>query len=264
MQENYDKELSIAMQAVQLSGPVLKNWSKPLEKEWKGAINPVTSADKESERIIIEVIHHAFPDDIIISEEMNPIGENSVKNQRRWYLDPLDGTVNYIRGLPHWCISIALVNEDNQTVCSVVYDPMMEEMFTAINGKGSWCNGEKLKVSPITDLNRSVAASGFPYSFDDPKTNNLSEWTKITPHVLTVRSFGAAAKDICEVAKGRIDIFWEQGLERWDLTAAALICKEAGATVTDMKGTALGGPGNNIIIANPSLHQKVLAIFTDN
>jgi myo-inositol-1(or 4)-monophosphatase len=260
----YEKELSTALEAVRLSGMVLKNWSTPLEKEWKGTINPVTSADKASEKIIIEAIQQVFPDDLIISEELNPADETSVQNKRRWYLDPLDGTVNFIRGIPHWCISVALVIEDNQTVCGVVYDPIMDEMFTAVKGKGAWCNGERLNVSRVTELHRSVAASGFPYLFDNPKTNNLLEWSKITPQVLTVRSLGAAAKDICEVAKGRIDIFWEQGLERWDLTAAALICKEAGAAVTDMNGTALEGPGNHLIVANPVLHQKVLAIFKDN
>ncbi|WHY91472.1 inositol monophosphatase family protein [Neobacillus cucumis] len=263
MQGNYETELSIAMQALKSSGSILMKWLKPLKEEWKGAINPVTSADKESERIIVEAIQHAFPDDIIISEEMNPVDESVVENKRRWYLDPLDGTVNFMRGLPHWCISIALVNENNQTVCAVVYDPSREEVYSAIKGKGAWCNGERLQVSQITELNRSVAASGFPYSFENPETNNLWEWTKITPRVLTMRSLGAAAKDLCEVAKGRIDIFWEQDLERWDITAASLICNEAGATVTDMKGTTLEGPGNHVIVANSSLHQQVLELFKD-
>ncbi|NHM32463.1 inositol monophosphatase family protein [Neobacillus terrae] len=258
----YDKELSIAIEAAQNSGTLLKNWSKPLKKEWKGEINPVTSADKASENILIKTIVNAFPDDIIISEESNPVEEKSVKNNRRWYIDPLDGTVNYIRGIKHWCISIALVDDSNKVVCSVVYNPLMEEMYTAMKGKGAWCNGERISVSNTENLNRSVAASGFPYSFDDPLTNNLTEWSIITPQVLTVRSLGAAAIDLCQVAKGRIDIFWEQGLERWDLTAASLICSEAGAKVTDMKGRTLEGPNNNIIVANPILHAKVTELFS--
>ncbi|MCG8401712.1 MAG: inositol monophosphatase, partial [Firmicutes bacterium] len=231
MQLNYDKELAVAKEALQSAGRLLKNWSKPLYKEWKGSINPVTSADKQSEEQIITLIKAAFPNDIIVSEEKNPIQENAVENSRRWYLDPLDGTVNFIRGLPHWCISIALVNRENKTVCGVVYAPIMEELFSAVKGIGAWCNDEKIEVSKTMELNRAVAASGFPYSFEDINTNNLTEWNKITPNVLTVRSLGAAAQNICEVAKGRIDIFWEQGLERWDLTAAALICSEAGAEV---------------------------------
>lgn len=264
MQGNFERELTVAVKAIKMSGEMLKAWSKPLEKEWKGVINPVTSADKESEEMIIKAIQSAFPDDIIVSEERNPVEEISVKGKRRWYLDPLDGTVNFMRGIPHWCISLALVNEEDLTVCSAVYAPMVDEMYTAIRGKGAWCNGEKLEVSQITDLNRSVAVSGFPYSFDDPNTNNLLEWTKITPLVLTIRSLGAAAKDLCELAKGRVDIFWEQGLERWDITAASLICKEAGATVTDINGRALEGSGNNVIAANPILHEKVIQLFRES
>lgn len=258
---NYDKELDVAKEALKSSGNLLKKWSKPLNEEWKGIINPVTSADKESESRIISFIKDVFPNDIIVSEERNPAKEQAVENKRRWYLDPLDGTVNFIRGLPHWCISLALVDQENTTVCAVVYDPVMEELFNAIKGEGAWCNDKRIEVSKVEDLNRAVAASGFPYSFEDANTNNLTEWNKLTPNVLTVRSLGAAAKDICEVAKGRIDIFWEQGLERWDITAGALICSEAGAKVTDISGNVLEGPGTSIVAANRQLHPKVLSKF---
>ncbi|MET3696966.1 myo-inositol-1(or 4)-monophosphatase [Bacillus oleivorans] len=261
MSENYKKELEIATEAALKAGDFLKNWAAPLEEEWKGKINPVTKADKTSEKLLIEKMKEAFPNDIIISEETNPLEEAEVINKRRWYLDPLDGTVNFMKGSPYWCIAIALVDSDNKTVCSVVYAPKMNNLFTAIRGKGAWLNGEKISVSQVEDLNRAVAASGFPYSFEDPEKSNLREWSNVTPEVLTVRSLGAAAMALCDVARGRLDFFWEQELERWDITAAALICKEAGAKVTDIYGQEFEGPETSVLAANPLLHNKVLEVL---
>src|SRR5690606_17912574 len=261
---SFETELTVAVKASEAAGKLLMKWFQQptLTSEWKGRIDPVTIADKQSEKVIIDTIRAHFPDAIIVSEESNPFAEVEVINKRRWYIDPLDGTVNFIRGFSHWCVAIACVEENNETVCSAVYAPCSNELYTAIQGEGAWCNGERLTVGNNTELHRSVVASGFPYSFEDPATSNLVEWARITPQVLTVRSLGAAAKDICEVAGGRIDIFWEQGLERWDITASALICREAGAKVTDRNGKELTGPGTSIIVANPVLHEKVRALLS--
>src|SRR5690625_206758 len=209
MAKNYDLELQVAKEALISAGEILENWTIPLKAKWKGRIDPVTEADKTSEKHIIDQLSSKFPSDIIISEESNPLKEDEVKGKRRWYLDPLDGTVNFFRGIPNWCISLALVNENDKVVCAVVHDPIMDNCYTAIKGEGSYCNGEKITVSDVKELKRAVIASGFPYTFDNPNETNLDEWSKMTPKVLTVRSLGAAAKDICQVANGKIDLFYK-------------------------------------------------------
>lgn len=261
MGATYDYELSIAKKALLTAGNILKDWKAPLYTKWKGRIDPVTIADKTSEKHIVDILKKEFPNDLIISEEYSPLKEIEVKGKRRWYLDPLDGTVNFFRGLPNWCISLALADENDKIVCAVVNDPTMNECYTAIKGNGAYLNDEKINVSDITELKRSVVASGFPYTFDNPDETNLREWSNLVPLVLTARSLGAAAKDICQVAVGRIDVFWERGLERWDTAAGILICTESGAKVTNLQGKIFDGPGTNIVIANEVLHDKVFDVL---
>lgn len=259
--KKFQEETEFLERVIKRAGRMLLNWSKPLEQEWKGDIDPVTLADKEAEQYIINEISSFYPEDIIVSEETNALEEEKVQSTRRWYVDPLDGTVNFSKGYPNWCISIALVNEWDQIVCSAVFDPVNNELFTAIKDSGAWLNGKLLMVSNVSELNRALGASGFPYNFDDEKRNNLREWVKITPRVLSIRSLGSAAKDICQVAAGRLDFFWEQGLERWDVTAAALICKEAGAKVTNLRNHELNSPSSEIVVANPNLHKKIIEVL---
>jgi myo-inositol-1(or 4)-monophosphatase len=252
------EELRIAEMAATTAGKAIHRRTQPLNQEWKGRINPVTAADLESEAIIISLIRDHFPNDIIISEESNPLPEHRVKGNRRWYIDPLDGTVNYSRNISHWCVSIAFVDETDRTQAAVVYSPPSHELFSAVRGQGAALNRERIHVSQTSQLDRAVIASGFPYSFDDPDRTNLPQWSAITPQVLTVRCMGAAAKDLCEVARGTIDAFWEIELERWDITAGALICSEAGAKVTSIKGEIIQGPSTTILTSSPCLHDSLL------
>lgn len=204
------------------------------------------------------VIRDTFPSDGLVSEESYDRPESEVRGTRRWYLDPLDGTVNFLRGFDHWCVSLALVDASNQTACAAVYCPPEESLYTAQRGEGSYRNGEALQVRTCERLNRALLASGFPYEFEDPAETNLSEWSAVTPRALSMRSLGAAALDLCEVARGRLDGFWEIQLEPWDITAGALVAREAGATVTNRDGTELTGTGTSVVAAPPSIHPQLL------
>ncbi|WP_197081154.1 inositol monophosphatase family protein [Gordoniibacillus kamchatkensis] len=248
--------------AARTAGRAILHRIGPLEQEWKGRIDPVTAADRESEQIILTFIRDAFPLDIIVSEESNPIAEENVRGKRRWYVDPLDGTVNFSRNNPHWCVSIAFVDESDTAQAAVVYAPKCNELYGAVRGQGATLNGESIRVSGTDRMDRAVLASGFPYSFDNPDRTNLKEWSMLTPHALTVRCWGAAAKDLCEVARGRIDGFWELELERWDITAGAFICSEAGARVTDLSGKPVAGPSRDIMAANPGLHAAMMELLS--
>lgn len=253
----HSRELQVAELAARAAGEAIRQWQQPLDEQWKGRINPVTAADKRSEALLLSHIKSAFPSDLIVSEESSPLTEEEVKGRRRWYIDPLDGTVNYSRNVPHWCVSVAYVDERDTTQTAVVYAPLSDEMFCAVRGQGAALNGSTIAVSDTDRLERAIVASGFPYSFDDPERTNLREWSAIAPRVLTVRCMGAAAKDLCEVARGRMDAFWEIELERWDTAAGALICAEAGAVVTDLDGEPLPGPSRHILVSNPMLHAPI-------
>jgi myo-inositol-1(or 4)-monophosphatase len=139
--------------------------------------------------------------------------------------------------------------------------PPTGELFLAVNGGGATCNGKRLEVRDTGSLDRAVLGSGFPYSFEDPDRTNLAEWAAVTVEALAVRCSGAAALDLCDVARGRLDAFWEMGLERWDVTAGALVAREAGAVTTCLRGRELLGPATEVLAAAPRLHAKVLEVL---
>lgn len=254
----FQKELEVAARAAREAGRSLSEWEQPPEKEWKGRIDPVSEADRKAESAAETVLMDAFPSDTLVAEESYERKEADVRGTRRWYLDPLDGTVNFLRGFDHWCVSLAFVDSSDQTECAAVYCPPEESLYTAIRGEGSHRNGEPLQVRTCEELRRALLGSGFPYEFEDPAETNLSEWASVTPHALSMRSLGAAALDLCEVARGRLDGFWEIQLEAWDITAGALIAREAGATVTTRDGTELKGPSTSVVAAPPGIHGDLL------
>jgi myo-inositol-1(or 4)-monophosphatase len=254
----FDRELEVAKSAVQAAGESLLSWRELPEEEWKGRIDPVSAADREAKRAANSVLREAFPEDLVVGEEGAHLPERKVSGKRRWYLDPLDGTTNFLRNRPHWCVSLALVDPKDEAVCAAVFVPPTDDTFLAVLGEGATCNGERLKVRDPDSLDRAVVGSGFPYSFDDPRRTNLPEWAAVTVEALAIRCSGAAALDVCDVARGRLDAFWEMGLERWDITAGALIAREAGATTTRLDGSAIRGPATEVLAAPPRLHAMVL------
>lgn len=234
-------------------------WDSPPPETWKGRIDPVSVADKDAEHAAISVLKRSFPQDLIVSEESSPLPEPHVAGRRRWYLDPLDGTVNFLRRRPHWCVSLALVDENDEASCAAVFDPNADELFLAVRGHGATLNGVPLQAPDPGALDRAVVGSGFPYSFEDPQRANLQEWSSVTTKALSMRSLGACALDLCDVARGRLDAFWELQVERWDTTAGALVAREAGALTTSISGAPILGATTEVLCAGPRLHAELVS-----
>ena len=224
---------------------------------FKSEIDLVTTVDREAERLIIDTITAAFPEHGIHAEE-SP--SRSSQDGHRWYIDPLDGTTNFAHGYPQFAVSIALAREDD-LLLGVVYDPVREEIFTALRGGGARLNGAPITLSPVDQLGRALIATGFPYDHRQHLDFHLSFWREALQHAQGVRRAGAAALDLCYVACGRLDGFWEWNLHPWDLAAGRLIIEEAGGRVTD----ATGGPhrlsGEETVASNGRIHGELLAML---
>lgn len=211
---------------------MLERFQGRFEIEHKEGINNlVTEVDTACEAIIINKIKHHFPDHSILSEEDGATANTSTF---QWIIDPIDGTVNFAHGVPLCCISIA-VKKDAAIVLGAIYNPMMDEFFFAEAGKGAFLNGEPISVSSKTDFNTAFLVTGFPYHYDE-QTDPLRVFSKLIKRGLPIRRLGSAALDLCWVACGRFDAFWEYYLNPWDSAAGLLLVREAGGVVTNFKG----------------------------
>ncbi len=227
----------------------------------KGRIDLVSEADRETEHLIRDRLATNFPDDLVIGEEGNPeTAETAVEGRSRWYVDPLDGTTNFLRGGDRWGVSLGWCGPDDAIGVGVVFVPRRNEMFAASTSAGAELNGKKIRVSNVERLVDAVVGTGFPYHFEGP--TNFSEFEAVTRKALAIRCQGAAALDLCDVACGRLDGFWEQGLAPWDTAAGTAIALEAGAIVTDMTGRARNGPLTNIVVGGPDLHPILVSALT--
>jgi myo-inositol-1(or 4)-monophosphatase len=178
---------------------------------------------------------------------------------QQWYIDPLDGTVNYAHGVPFFCVSIAYA-VDTVLTLAAVFDPMRDELFTAERTKGAWLNDRPLRVSPETELSRSLLVTGFPYDIWNTADNNLDHFSRFSRISQGVRRLGSAALDLCYVAAGRFAGYWELSLKPWDVAAGALIAMEAGARVTSVQGAdEFLAPPYSVLAAPPVIHGKMLA-----
>ena len=248
----------IAFQA----GEILKSgFGKEHQVEFKGEIDLVTEIDHRSEEFILNEIGKRFPGHAVLSEE---IGQRPGSAEHLWYVDPLDGTLNYSHGLPIFCVSIAYAYK-GQLALAAIYDPISDEMFTAERGKTARLNGTSIKVSSVTELKSSLLVTGFPYDAWTNPINNFDEFQRFSMRTQGVRRLGSAALDLCYVAAGRLDGFWEIRLNAWDVAAGGLIAQEAGALVTDVHG----GPDfiskpQSVVAANPMLHAKMLEILKES
>lgn len=213
----------------------------------------VTIADKESERIIKDFIRTNFPDHAILSEES---GETDGTTSYRWVIDPVDGTTNFFAGIPFWAISIG-VEYLGRTEIGVVYLPATGELFHAVRGKGAFLNGKPIRVSSETHLSRSVISTGFPVDKDTNPDNNLDNLAAIMPLVRDMRRLGSAASDMCYVAAGFLNGYWELNLHEWDVNAATLIVEEAGGICTRFRPDR----GISLLCAPPAIHDQLLPIL---
>ncbi len=240
------------------SGFLLKEKFNGTHKiQYKGDINIVTEADKMSEDLIIDSIKRNFPDHGILSEESPAI---TGTGKLRWIIDPLDGTTNYSHGYPVFCVSIALENE-GVIVLGVIYDPMREDMFVAVRGKGAYLNNKKLKVSSVKNISRSLLATGFPYDIRESKENNLDYFNAMAVKVQAIRRAGSAALDLAYLAAGRFDGFWELKLKPWDTAAGCLMVEEAGGVISDIAGKKWHLQSPSLLASNGLIHEQMIRVL---
>jgi myo-inositol-1(or 4)-monophosphatase len=214
--------------------------------------------DHRSEDAIISILKKGFPDYGILAEESD---ERKGDGTYRWILDPLDGTTNYAHGYPFFAVSLAL-EKAGEVVWGVVYDPLREELFMAEPGKGATLNGDPIRVSSTDALHRGFLATGFPYDVRASEENNLKHFNNFARVAQAIRRDGSAALDLCYVAMGRFDGFWELKLNPWDTAAGSLIVDEAGGQVTDFKGKPFSINGLKILASNGLIHPEMVRILS--
>ncbi|MBZ5859050.1 inositol monophosphatase family protein [Flavihumibacter profundi] len=221
----------------------------------KESINDlVTEADHASEKVIIDVIRHAFPDHHILTEES---GDLPTSSNYKWIIDPIDGTVNFANGIPICCVSIGLEN-DGQMIMGAVYNPLLKEFFFAEKGKGATLNGQPIHVSNKAEVASSCLVTGFPYTYLDAPNGPLACFERFIRRGIPVRRLGSAAIDLCWVAAGRFDGFYEHKLNAWDSAAGFLIVEEAGGKVTDFKGDYYSPYQPHLLATNGKIHDEML------
>jgi myo-inositol-1(or 4)-monophosphatase len=248
----------VAREAALKAGGILReNIHGVREISYKGDINLVTEMDMRSERAVVETVLASFPDHGIIAEEETTIRNGSGYS---WIIDPLDGTTNYAHGYPCFSVSIALEHEE-EIILGVVYDPMRHELFSAQRGEGASLNGKHIRVSTADTLIKSLLATGFPYDRKVSDKNNLDYFHDLLMASQEVRRDGSAALDLCSVACGRFDGFWELKLKPWDVAAGSLIVREAGGAVSDLSGRGFSIHDDEILASNGRIHGQMVEIL---
>jgi myo-inositol-1(or 4)-monophosphatase len=243
------------------AGKILKDgFGTDIQVDHKGLVDLVTDMDRRSEEYILGEIRKLFPGDEIVAEES---GTSAGNNNARWFIDPLDGTVNYAHRLPIYSVSIAYA-QGIEVQLGVVYNPAMDECFTAERGKGAWLNGKPIHVANAEKLVDALLVTGFPYDIRTTEFNNMAEFNALVMKSQGMRRLGSAALDCCYVADGRLDGYWEYGVKTWDVAAGGLIAEEAGAVVTNVYG---GGnylkPPLSICCANVLVHKEMLEALAE-
>ncbi len=250
-------------QLARQAGAILKDgFGQPHQIGYKGRIDLVTEKDHESEALLIQAIQSQYPGHAIVAEESGSLQGRGEATADCWYIDPLDGTVNYAHQLPIFAVSIGYAHEGRLQL-GVVYDPMRDELFKAERGQGAYLNGVRIQVAAASELLRALLVTGFPYGPWEATQRNLEYYARFTRRSQGVRRLGSAALDLCYVACGRLDGFWEIKLSPWDVAAGGLIALEAGAQVTSLEGDAdFMQPPHSILCANPTIHSQMLTILS--
>jgi myo-inositol-1(or 4)-monophosphatase len=238
------------------AGSLLMSFFGKVAIEYKGDVDLVTQADRSSEKLIVERIRKQWPEHDLIGEEGS---RRETGSDFRWYVDPLDGTTNFAHGYPVFCVSLALEYK-GERIAGVIYDPTRNEMFSAEKGSGSCLNGIPIHVSQTARLAESLVATGFP-SHKRHKNPNIHFYHQITLRSHGVRRAGSAALDLCYVACGRFDAFWEFNLNSWDTAAGVLLVEEAGGKVTNFSGAPFNIDSREVLATNGLVHEEMLKEF---
>ena len=251
------KPLAVLVEAALAGGSVLQGYfGGDFRISYKGALNLVTEADLASEKEVASILKRRFAGAAILAEEG---GEESGESGVRFIIDPLDGTTNFAHGYPVFAVSIAF-EQGAEVTAGAVYDPAREELFTAAKGKGAFLNGRRLGVSATKRLGEALLVTGFPYDLREDLTGNLRLFNRFMGSSRAIRRDGSAALDLCYVAAGRVDGFWEEKLGPWDTAAGALIVEEAGGQVSDLAGGPFRYRKGAIVASNAALHDQMLAL----
>lgn len=252
--------IDLAVNIAKEAGYFLKeNIGKIHEIEQKDGLstNLVTDVDKRSEALIIARIREYYPDHQILAEES---GKEQTNSSYKWIIDPLDGTTNYAHRFPVYCVSIA-IEHNGKVIAGVVYDPNLDELFTAERGGGAYLNGERLHVTNTSSLKRSLLATGFPYNLHENPFNCIGHFNNFLMEAQAIRRLGSAALDLAYVAAGRLDGFWEVNLNPWDMAAAALFVEEAGGKVSDFMGNPFSIYRPQVVASNGFIHEEMLRVL---
>ena len=253
--------LNIAIRAARRAGNLISNAMDQVDRldvTEKATNDFVTQVDRQAEEAIISVLHEAYPQhDILAEESGDTSGKNNGSSDYLWIIDPLDGTTNFLHGFPQFAVSIGLKHKGRMEH-AVIYDPTRQELFTASRGAGAVLNDRRLRVSGRKGLNGALLGTGFPFKMQDDLDTYLATFRALFPMTAGIRRPGSAALDLAYVAAGRLDGFWEIGLNPWDMAAGALLIQEAGGLISDFSGGDDYLQTGNVVAGNPKVFKEIL------
>jgi myo-inositol-1(or 4)-monophosphatase len=258
---NREVWLAGAVEAALQAGKVIrKHYTRKLKVREKGKLGLVTNADVEAEEVAMKVLRSCEPSFALLTEETNSTGVREAGQEGIWIVDPLDGTTNFVHRFPMFCTTIAL-QLGRDVVVGVTYHPILDELYTAIRGKGAYLNGKRIRVSKTSRLKDALLSTGFAYSARDLLSTEMSSFEKVSRVSRAVRRPGSAALDLAYTARGVFDGFWERHLSPWDVAAGSLLVQEAGGRVTDFKGGRFDPHGMEILASNGKLHSPIRKVL---
>jgi myo-inositol-1(or 4)-monophosphatase len=251
-----DDYLRVCEEAARLGGSIIQQWVGRFDVHQKGPADLVTQADLASQEAVRKIVLGAYPEHSLLGEENLPGVDAASRTEYRWIVDPLDGTTNFVHGVPHYCVSLALERE-GELLVGAVYDPTRDECFTAAVGQGAWLNGQPIHASRVLQMSEALAVVGFPYNVQRNSPDVLL-FLELMGHCHGIRRTGSSALNLCYMAAGRFDLYWSYSTNIWDVAAGVLILREAGGhiTSTDAGEFSIEDP-HFLAAANPELHTQL-------